>query len=759
MRLIVSFFSLLFFLSFFINSSYAKEKESLPVITVVNPIRGNELGLEKADLLASLKAQWKVTDGLPATWLWQYSTLENDQLINFAKTEMKGQEFGLFLEIDRNFANKSKVLYRGQGPWYFSDGAFLISYDVEERKRLIDKQFSLFKKQFGYYPKTVGAWWIGADSLTYMQQKYGIVAALKAADQYDLDVYSLWGSPWSIPYIASKENEGIPAGKDDNSHVVILQWAARDPVEGYKDATYSVQDFQLKSYDFSYLDYLFSIFLKKPMDNIVIGLENGGNLESFENGYGKYIQKVKELQKSGKVDILSAHDFAERFLAGGKTFSDNRYFLTKAYKSENESFWYNSENFRAGIQQIDNAIYLTDLRDYSKKAQEEFAVLPNSQGYLRTSSPSVVDSMRESSEKIQIATSTGTLSLKEKDNAVTLFSGNKKIAEFTDTSVELFFDNNSSRTFTFQTKQKFISIFILLLGVFSFYIIVIFKRIKNPESAFLQSFLLFIPLFFAYPFLTSGILNDQSLFFDRKQLWIFSLLPAFSSISFISLLSLFQVLPLLALVIVHYFCIIKKSGMLQKVIYYVLFILVVLFYIQVPYFPLDKSTYLIIGSVFFVLTLLCVFISIVVLRKTHSKKIFFAILFSIPFLIAIIASTIYISRTKMILAPFETEALQEIKNKHKDVIFVSQTNYGVKPIYKAVKPVLYENYQFGGNITGTKWELVEKSEKNIVDVSQYGDKLIVIPRYLGADFSEDEMNNASFKKVFDNGQIAVFEKK
>src|SRR5690242_17719612 len=148
MRLLVSILSLFFFFSFLPNFVFAHEEESLPVITIINPIRGNELGLEKTDLLASLQAQWKVTHDLqlPATWLWQYSALENEQLVRFAQNQMKDQEYGIFLEIDRNTAQKAGVQYRGQGPWYFSDGLLLVSYDPDERKKLIDESFSLFKK-------------------------------------------------------------------------------------------------------------------------------------------------------------------------------------------------------------------------------------------------------------------------------------------------------------------------------------------------------------------------------------------------------------------------------------------------------------------------------------------------------------------------------------------------------------------------------------------------------------------------------------
>ncbi len=758
MRFLSIIFSLLFFLLFLSSPVNAQEKESHPVITIINPIRGNELGLEKTDLLSSLQAQWKVTSeaGLSATWLWQYSALENEQLVDFAKKDMKGQEFGIFLEIDRNLAQKSGVQYRGQGPWYFSDGLFLVSYDIGERRKLIDGLFSSFKKKFGYYPKTVGAWWIGADSLTYMQQKYGIVAAVKATDQADMDVYSILGTPWNIPYIASQQNEGIPASNDNSSHVVILQWAPRDPIDGYKDARYSMQDFTLVGYDFSYVDYLFSLFLNKPLDNLVIGLENGSNLAGYEKGYSQYLQKAATLKKSGKIDILTASDYAESFLAQKSTFSENHYFLTKGFKSDNESFWYNSENFRAAIHKVGNTIYLVDLRDYSQKNKEDFSLLPNSQGYLRISTPSYIDSIRMPDEKLFIASNAGRLNVNKQGDTVTLLSGTKKIASFTDLSVTLFLDNNTKQTFTFHKKPLFINVFAILLGIFFLYFIFIFLQTKNLKRSILQLYLLLIPLFIAYSFLSSGIMENMPILFDRKQLWLLSVFPALSSLSLTYTLLIYQTLPLITLLIIHYICVMRSTGKWQRGLFYGFFVGLLMFYMHVPYFPLNKSTYLAIALSFLVITVLFIVASILIFKRSRSKKVLFLSLISIPIVLAVLTYTVYVSRSRIILTPFEVNALQVIKEKKKDVIFISQTNYNIKPIYKAVKPLLYEDYRYGARLTGTKWTIVEKTEGGVVDLSRYDDKFIVLPRYLGADFSEKEIEKNNIKKIFDNGQIAIF---
>jgi hypothetical protein len=704
-------FILLLLISFLFTSQSvyaANENSNLPVVTVINPIRGNEWH-NKINLLSSLKEQWKAiqNEKVNATWIWQYTALEDENLVSFAKNNMKNQEFGLFLEIDRNTTKKANVQYRGQGPLYFSDGLFLVSYDKEERKKLIDEIFAKFKKTFGYYPKTVGAWWIGGDSLTYMQEKYGIVAAMKAADQFDLDVYSIWGSPWSIPYIASKNNEGIPASSfDDSSKVVIIQWAPRDPLSGYADAKFSLQDFSIQDYPFSYTDYISSIYLKNPLDNLNVGLENGGTSAIFEGYYSDKLSGAKKLEKENKAKILLVKDYAEMFLSRKKIFSnsDNNYFLSKDYKSDDQSFWYHSVNFKAGIHKIGDSVYLIDLRNYKNQVDEDFSLLPNSQGYLRTTTPAIIDSMRFPDQKILLTKSSDSLRINKNGNSIDLFSGMKKIAKFNDSSLELFTDSNKSRVFDF----------------------------SNKSSTF------------------------STIVFDKKQLILYSI---FSFIPISYFFIVFSATAIIVLLVLFYLLIIKSSTGWHKSLFFVLLIATILFYVRVPYFPLDKSTYIQIGSIFTLIALVFFITSFLIFKKIKSKKIFVLSILSIPIIILIFLAVAYLSRSSIVLTPFERDALKVIKEKNKDVIFISETDYNIKPIYKAVKPILYEDYHFGEKLTGTNWTIAVRPENNMIKLSDYKDKLVVAPRYLGADFSNHEAELHRFKKIFDNAQIAIFEKR
>jgi hypothetical protein len=429
---LVSLFLLILILP---NSTFA---QSIPTITIVNEIRGPELGLNEVDIQKSLEGQWNATkdSSVSATWLWQYSALEDQKLTDFAKQNMTSdQEQGIFLEIDKNFATKSGIEYKGKVAWYQSDGLLLVSYDQYERHKLIDNVFEKFKQTFGAYPKSVGAWWVGAESIEYMQKKYGITAVLQCADQFNTDAYSIWGTPWSIPYRPSKINSAIPAQDiDSSSNVVVSQWAPRDPLKGYgpsvKDSTYSLQDYEMKGYDTRYFEYLKNIFLQKEYDQIVFGLEAGLPPESYQGQYKKQIQKTVEWQRDQKIKIQTMEQYADSFLKQNLTLPPTSYFLSKDYENNNQSFWYHSQSYRIFIQKVDNDIFVSDIRDYSKNQKEEFYDSPNIQTLLRINTDSIVDTIRFPEQKINLLTSQDTLSITEDNNIVILKSGDKEIAQF-----------------------------------------------------------------------------------------------------------------------------------------------------------------------------------------------------------------------------------------------------------------------------------------------------------------------------------------
>ncbi len=751
MKLITIFLIVLSFLSIpiFHQITFAS---SLPTVTILNPIRGNELGHENENLLPGLQKQWEVTHaaGLHATWLWQYSALENKPLIDFAKTHFVGDEQGLFLEIDRNFATKSNVQFKGIGPWYFSNGLLLISYDTAERRKLIDTLFAKFKKTFGYYPKTVGAWWIGADSLTYMQQKYSITGAMKAADQYNLDVYTIWGSPWGVPYIASKENEGIPASLITNSSkVVIMQWAARDPLKAYgpnaTDGQFSTQDYEVIGHDTTYFDYLLSAYLKNPLDQMLVGIENSSPKNFSDTSlYVKNIKEIARLQQENKIQVQLAKDYTKEFLQQKNSLAPNHILLTKDFDSNNQSFWYISPNYQLSIQQKNNNVYLVDLRNYANKTPEIFSYLPNSQGNLWEDTPAVVDSATNPSQRIFLGKIDQQLSVSNSNNQTVLKSGNKTIGIFTDNLVKISAPNKSL-TYTFVQPVNNLTPFNALLIVFILYGLCFFFLTKNKNQILLFS-LSFIPLLIAYPYL-----QTYPLAFDKKELYLsFLLLLSFKDVHM--QIIVFQIFPFLFLLVVHFLSFLSKRN--WAFYFSVIFLAVLSFHF--PYFPLDKSTYLkiglLIGSILFFYIATAGFI----MWRIKTKQIIIFSLVSIVIFTATLGISLLFSRSIETFTPFEMDSLQVISSQKKPVIYLLPNE---TPIYKAVRPLIFDSPQFVEKLTATQWTTIKRDAKNNLNLSSTNNNLIAIPRYLGSTIYPEEVAKYHLQKIFDNMEIAIYWKR
>jgi hypothetical protein len=88
---------------------------------------------------------------------------------------------------------------------------FATGYTPAEREKIIDVYMADFKEVFGYYPRSVASWFIDAQTLKYMYDKYQIVASANCKDQYGTDGYTLWGGYWNQAYYPSKINSYMPA--------------------------------------------------------------------------------------------------------------------------------------------------------------------------------------------------------------------------------------------------------------------------------------------------------------------------------------------------------------------------------------------------------------------------------------------------------------------------------------------------------------------------------------------------------------------
>lgn len=374
------FFFLIIFLIFPFLFLFSQKASSSDIncedryITLINPVRGRSLWADKT--LNPIKDQYGLIEknDFSATWLLQYDAIKDAELVDEIKEFDDKQELGIFLEVSRDLANDSKVFYLEDRRWSDPSVVFLSGFSLSERKLMIDKVFSLFKDEFGYYPKSVGAWWIDSYSLNYLKSKYKITSSLIVADQLITDSYGIWGQWWGYPYIASKDNILRPSkNKNDNSGVVITQWAQRDLTKAYKEGS-DYSNFSLQANDYirqgKNTDYFFGLInnyldCRNGIGQITVGLETGmesvGFIKEYEN-------QLKMLSGIDSIKNLSMSEFSDIFR---NVYPENPEII---YLLDKESEWNLSRNYRKNSNLNDEINYFEKISfsDYFVKDSSQF---------------------------------------------------------------------------------------------------------------------------------------------------------------------------------------------------------------------------------------------------------------------------------------------------------------------------------------------------------------------------------------------------
>ena len=310
------------FIGFNFSNVFAAENTincSNRFVTLVNPVRGRIMWGDRS--LAPIKTQYESINKykFPATWLLQYDSLIDGELRDYTKTFDSNQEIGVFLEVTPELTLKSRVVYPHAVDWANPAAIFLSGYSQSDRRKLIDKLFLDFKDFYGYFPKSVGAWWIDSYSLNYMKEKYGINAAMIVADQKTTDRYGVWGQWWGFPYFPSKANILIPAkGEETRADVAIIQWAQRHPDLAYGEGpVFSNYSFQANDYirqgkSTIFFKDLINTYLncENPVAQVTIGLETGMESIGFNDEYQRQLSFLWSLKN---IKFLSMSKFAVEY--------------------------------------------------------------------------------------------------------------------------------------------------------------------------------------------------------------------------------------------------------------------------------------------------------------------------------------------------------------------------------------------------------------------------------------------------------------
>jgi len=328
---------------------------------------------------------------LGGTFLLQYDALMDSRYQRLLKALARDSfEIGGWWEIPQPLVEKAGMTWRGRYPWdWRANIGFSTGYTPAEREKLIDVYMADFKKIFGYYPKTVGSWFIDAHSLNYMYTKYHIVVSCNCKDQYGTDGYTLWGGYWNQAYYPSKINAYMPAQHAAQQiPVPIFRMLGSDPVRQYDNGLGSSRQgvvtlepvYKFGGGDSTWVNWFFDAFVTDPslgFNYTQAGQENSFTWNGMAKGFEIQMPLIAKLRNEHKLRV-------ETMAASGRWFR-SQYPVTPVTSfsvgkdmpgSDLKTVWFNSRYYRVNILWENGMVRIRDIHLFNEKMPSVYEKTP-----------------------------------------------------------------------------------------------------------------------------------------------------------------------------------------------------------------------------------------------------------------------------------------------------------------------------------------------------------------------------------------------
>lgn len=373
-----------------------KEKEvlgkPLRIVNIINFIRECEPRSEKVTedvLYETVVEQIKILKKykLKGTFLLQYDSLMDERYQKLLKGLDRDMfEIGAWWEIPQPLVENSGYKWRGRYRWdWHADVGFATGYSPEERVKLVDTYMTDFKKIFGYYPKSVGSWFIDAHTLQYMSEHYGIVASCNCKDQIGTDGYTMWGGYWNQGYYPSRKNAYMPAQSEENQiSVPIFRMLGSDPIHQY-DKGLGGNHQSVVSLEPVYAGgggnpdwckWYFDAFVDgAAMDYgyVQTGQENSFTWKQMRQGFEIQMPMIARLQKEGKLTVLTLEDTGKWFKNKYKVTPPTSVTVLKDYSEKNQkTVWFNSRFYRANLLWDKGTMRFRDIHMFDEDVASDY---------------------------------------------------------------------------------------------------------------------------------------------------------------------------------------------------------------------------------------------------------------------------------------------------------------------------------------------------------------------------------------------------
>ncbi len=357
------------------------------VMNLVNFVRGCE-PRRPMDLVTPLVEQIRCNSqyGVANTILLQYDAMLRDDIMAATATADRSKtEFGVWIEIVKPLCEAVGIKWRGRKDWawdWWVCPGFLESYTLEQRAKLIDELFRLFKEKFGAYPQSVGSWVMDAWSIGYMKEKYGIVAVCVCREEDVTDAYGLRGGYSNGGYYPSKLNMLSAASDMANAvKVPVFKMLTPDPIYNY-GFKYNFLDTRtgksrrhvvtLEPAGLGKIPYIVDWYFRAysdPRGMLNLSYMQTGQENSFgwseygvNIGYHGQMEALKRYADQGLIEVETLGDTGRRFMADhAENCAQTQVALDDWMGQGRRSVWYNCKNYRANLYQEANRFYIRDI--------------------------------------------------------------------------------------------------------------------------------------------------------------------------------------------------------------------------------------------------------------------------------------------------------------------------------------------------------------------------------------------------------------
>ena len=338
-------------------------------------------------------------NGLKTTIQMTYASLFNEEAVEIAKEHHKkyGDEIALTLlglpceQFREKYKTKDFCI------WMFS---------MEDKIAIVNDVFEKFYEIFGFYPESTGSYYMDAELINYIKEKYPTVKCAvatcweegpKAYHTCNNSWYTFMdGGPWA-PWIPSKQNTHAPAANEaEDSGIVAIPHLSRDLIACYdgNGSNFGTHPqnvlrgmiYDSKTWEFPYLYNLIDQYryLEKFNNGYAYNMMFVGPgwmnkmgrweapyellLKSYEEGCAYY----GKLKKEGKLCDMTMAEFADYYRekkgvnAGNYNEPECALWRDILYGSDKQLFWYADPYLRACVN-MDQGGAIVDLRPYVAK--------------------------------------------------------------------------------------------------------------------------------------------------------------------------------------------------------------------------------------------------------------------------------------------------------------------------------------------------------------------------------------------------------